>query len=78
MTRPTSATSTPSTELSKLLLIEFGLVYANDWFLCRHVQAGSVLKVRGLAVTNNFGERFWIEAAGAAPTKRGNAGISSA
>lgn len=54
-----------TTDLSKLLLVEFGLVYANDWFLLPHtVQAGAVLNVRGLAVTNDFGERFWIEAAG--------------
>jgi len=52
-------------EIAKLLLIEFGLVYANDWFMIPHtVPTGSVLNVRGLAVTNNFGERFWIEAAG--------------
>jgi hypothetical protein len=49
-----------------MLLIEFGLVYANDWFLLPHtVQAGTVLNIEGLTVTNNFGERFWIEAAGA-------------
>lgn len=54
-----------TTELAKLLLIEFGLVYANDWFVFPHtVQAGTALTLRGLTVTNNFGERFWIEAAG--------------
>ena len=53
------------TDLPKMLLIEFGLVFANDWFLLPHtVQAGTALNIRGLAVTNNFGERFWIEAAG--------------
>jgi hypothetical protein len=54
-----------ATDLAKLLLMEFGLVYANDWFLLPHtVPTGSVLNVKGLAVTNTFGERFWIEAAG--------------
>jgi hypothetical protein len=54
-----------TTDLGKLLFIEFGLVYANDWFLIPYVlPAGSVARVRGLAVTNVFGERFWIEAAG--------------
>jgi hypothetical protein len=54
-----------TTELAKLLLIEFGLVYANDWFLLPYtVPSGSVLKIKGLAVSNTFGERFWIEAAG--------------
>jgi hypothetical protein len=54
-----------TTDLAKLLLIEFGLVFANDWFLIPFTApAGSVAKVRGMAVTNVFGERFWIEAAG--------------
>lgn len=54
-----------TTDLAKLLLVEFGLVYANDWFIvpCT-APAGSVLTVRGLAVTNVFGERLWIEPAG--------------
>jgi hypothetical protein len=51
-----------TTDLAKLLLIEFGLVYANDWFVvpCT-LPAGSVATVRGLVVTNVFGERLWIE-----------------
>jgi hypothetical protein len=54
-----------TTDLAKLLLIEFGLVYANDWFLTPFTApAGSILNVRGLAVTNVFGERLWIEGAG--------------
>jgi hypothetical protein len=54
-----------TTDLAKLLLIEFALVYANDWFLFPYtVPSGSVLAVEGLAVTNTFGERFWIEPAG--------------
>ncbi|HEX4946983.1 MAG TPA: hypothetical protein VFZ34_09975 [Blastocatellia bacterium] len=54
-----------TTDLAKLLLMEFGLVYANDWFLIPHVAAaGSIITVAGLAVTNVFGERFWIEPAG--------------
>jgi hypothetical protein len=54
-----------TTDLAKLLLIEFGLVYANDWFLVPFtVPAGSIAKVRGMAVTNVFGERIWVEGAG--------------
>ena len=54
-----------TTDLAKLLLIEFGLVFANDWFLVPFtVPAGSVATVKGLAVTNVFGERTWIDAAG--------------
>ncbi|HEX3130343.1 MAG TPA: hypothetical protein VH394_23605 [Thermoanaerobaculia bacterium] len=57
-----------TTDLAKLLLIEFGLTFANDWFLIPFtVPAGSVAKVQGMAVTNVFGERTWIEAAGRGP-----------
>jgi hypothetical protein len=55
-----------TTDLAKLLLIEFGLVYANDWFqMPISVQAGSLVTVQGVAVTNVFGERTWVEPAGA-------------
>jgi hypothetical protein len=54
-----------TTDLAKLLLIEFGLVYANDWFIVPHqVPAGTISSVKGLAVTNVFGERTWVEASG--------------
>jgi len=57
---------TPSTtDLGTLMFLEFGLVYANDWYLIPMVlPAGSLARVRGMAVTTVFGERFWIEAAG--------------
>ena len=55
-------------DLAKLLLLEFGVVYANDWCVVPvSVDAGSLVDVRGLVVTNVFGERLWIEAAGKAP-----------
>lgn len=54
-----------TTDLGKLMLIEFGLVYANDWFLVPFtLPAGSLAELRGLAVTNVFGERIWVQAAG--------------
>ena len=54
-----------TTDLAKLMLVEFGLVHANDWFLVPFVvPAGSVANIRGMAVTNVFGERIWIEGAG--------------
>ena len=53
-----------TTDVGKLLLIEFGLTYANDWFLVPFaVEAGSIAHVDGAAVKNVFGERTWIEAA---------------
>ena len=54
-----------TTDINKLLLIEFGLIYANDWFIVPFtVPAGTIANVRGMAVTNVFGERTWIEASG--------------
>jgi hypothetical protein len=54
-----------TTDLAKLLLIEFGLVYANDWFTIPFkIPVGTLADVRGLAVTNTFGERIWVEASG--------------
>jgi hypothetical protein len=53
-----------TTDLGKLLLVEFGLVHANDWFLAPlELPVGTVTRVDGLAVTNVFGERLWIEPA---------------
>ena len=53
-----------TTDLSKLLLMEFGLVFANDWFMVPYVlPVGSLANVEGLTVSNNFGETIWIEAA---------------
>ena len=53
-----------TTDIAKLLLIEFGLLYANDWFLLpMDLPVGSLTRVEGLAVTNVFGERIWIEPA---------------
>jgi len=55
-----------TTDLGALLFLEFGLVYANDWFLLpQPLPAGTIATVKGLAVTNVFGERIWIEPSGA-------------
>ena len=54
-----------TTDLDKLLLMEFALVYANDWFLVPfQLPVGSLAQVDGLAVTNVFGERTWVRASG--------------
>lgn len=54
-----------TTDVNKLLLMEFGLIYANDWFLVPfQLPVGSLANVAGLAVTNVFGERTWVRAAG--------------
>ncbi len=53
-----------TTDLAKLLFIEFALVYSNDWFVipCT-MPSGALAQIQGLAVTNVFGDRLWIEAA---------------
>jgi len=54
-----------TTDLAKLLFVEFGLIYSNDWFSIPFtLDAGSIASVKGLAVSTVFGERFWIEPAG--------------
>lgn len=53
-----------TTDINKLMLIEFGLVYANDWFLLPvTLPTGILCDINGLVVSNVFGERFWIEPA---------------
>jgi hypothetical protein len=54
-----------TTDLAKLLFIEFALVYSNDWFILPYsLPLGSLALIRGMAVTNVFGEREWITPAG--------------
>ncbi|HEX20105.1 MAG TPA: hypothetical protein ENG78_04730, partial [Acidiferrobacteraceae bacterium] len=54
-----------TTDINKLLLIEFGLIYANDWYLLPFtLPAGTIANIRGMSVKNVFGENFWITATG--------------
>jgi hypothetical protein len=54
-----------TTDLAKLLFIEFALVYSNDWFIIPYtLPAGAIATITGFVVQNTFGERFWITAAG--------------
>jgi len=53
-----------TTDLAKLLFLEFALVFGNDWFAIPYtLPASSISSVRALVVTNVFGERLWIDAA---------------
>lgn len=55
-------------EIGKLLFAEFVLLYANDWFIVpQEVKGGTISNVRGLVVTNVFGERTWINPTGKGP-----------
>ncbi|MEU8399537.1 hypothetical protein AB0C28_30485 [Nonomuraea sp. NPDC048892] len=54
-----------TTDLPRLLFLEFALAYGNDWFTIPYeLPVGTLATVAGLAVTNVFGERLWIEPAG--------------
>ncbi|HEY2673166.1 MAG TPA: hypothetical protein VGJ07_22750 [Rugosimonospora sp.] len=54
-----------STDLARLIFLEFALVFSNDWYqLPCDLPAGSVAAIQGLAVTDVFGQRQWITPAG--------------
>jgi hypothetical protein len=52
------------TDLANMLVLEFALVYSNDWFVVTvPTPIGSLTNVVGLVVTDTFGIRTLIEAA---------------
>jgi hypothetical protein len=60
-----AAVTPDSTDLARLIFLEFALVYSNDWYLLPcDVPAGTLATVQGLAVTDVFGERRWITPTG--------------
>ena len=59
------ALSADSTDLVKALFLEFALVFSDDWFLLPcDLDEGTLSRVDGLAVTDVFGQRSWIQPAG--------------
>ena len=54
-----------TSDLPSLLLAEFGLVYGNDWFVVPYnLPVGSLADIKGLIVSDVFGVRTRIRAAG--------------
>jgi hypothetical protein len=54
-----------TTDINKLLVLDFQLQYANDWFLLPlTVPVGTISRVSGLLVTDSFGETTWVQATG--------------
>lgn len=54
--------SVDTTDVGKLMLMEFALVFANDWFVVPWtLPVGTLARVHGVAVTTVFGERLWVE-----------------
>lgn len=53
------------TDINQLMLLDFALNYANDWFMLPFtLPVGSLANIEGLMVTNVFGEKIWVDAAG--------------
>jgi hypothetical protein len=54
-----------TTDIAKLLLTEFSLVYSNDWCVIPYeVDVGAVCEIPALLVTDDFGETTLVRAAG--------------
>jgi hypothetical protein len=50
-------------DLARLLLLEFALVYGNDWLMIPvSLEVGSLCRIRSLVVSDTFGERVAIPA----------------
>lgn len=53
-----------TTDIAKILLSEFALMYSNDWFLVPYtLKAGTMSEVKGIIVTDTFGQKTLVEAA---------------
>lgn len=51
--------------LAKILITEFALVYSNDWFVVPYqVPVGSLSEITGIVVTDVFGQKTLVQAAG--------------
>jgi hypothetical protein len=59
---------TSVTGLLHLLLAEFGLVYANDWFMLPYPLAtNTICEIRDIVITDVFGEHVLVRPAGRGP-----------
>jgi hypothetical protein len=68
-------TSAAKTDLVKMLLAEFGLVFSNDWFIVPFAaEVGSLIDNRGIVVTDNFGFRTFVEPTARQQNRRGLVG----
>ncbi len=57
-----------TTDVAKLLLMEFALVASNDWCVIPlELAANALTRIEGLVVTDVFGERTLVRAAGRGP-----------
>jgi hypothetical protein len=69
-------TTATKTDLAKLLLAEFGLVYSNDWFILPfRGDVGTLIETKGIVVTDNFGMNTLIEPTAKRHTEKGLEGV---
>ena len=55
-------------DLARLALVEFAVVYGNDWLVVPFdVPAGSMTRIEGVSYTTTFGETFTVSAADQGP-----------
>ena len=53
-----------TTDLAKIILSEFALIYGNDWFVLPYpVEAGSIMEIEGILVTDVFGQKTLVKPA---------------
>ncbi len=53
-----------TTDLAKILMVEYALMYGNDWFIVPFgVRVGTLASVPGLVVTDVFGQRTYVRPA---------------
>lgn len=57
-----------TTDIAMLMLAEFGLVYGNDWTVVPYdLEVGTLSEVEGVVVTDVFGVKTFVRAAGTGP-----------
>ena len=68
-------TTASKTDLVKMLLAEFGLVFSNDWFIIPlAAKVGTLVDVKGITITDNFGMNTLVEPVAKRHLERGFAG----
>lgn len=64
LNEPEGVVSPDKTDIAKLLLIEFGLLFGNDWLMVPYrVPVGSICRVKSLIIEDTFGQRTLIHPA---------------
>ena len=56
--------SADTTDISKIIVVEYATMYGNNWFLIPYpLKAGSLATVKGIVVTDVFGQKTFVEPA---------------